>query len=503
MTANRAPTNSEVAYSREVISSSERMILLIQTTVGDLEKRKAELLGLISTHKAAISPLRSFPPEILAEIFVQFVSMVQVGRWRFERSPPLMLMGICSRWRWIVLDTPRLWTKILTPHSMIDSWINRSKELPLHLELELSWFTSDPALKALIPHSHRWEHVDFHLEPDSISVLAPVRSRLHSLKRLNLHFGNSNITGTVDFCEVAPQLTEIGLTGIRNPEVTIKLPWEQLRACTLDGSGITHYVLQHAKNLRGLHLDMSNLGMMARPWLELPGTSPHSDHLVLKVLIVEWSFDSDAEMDQFFSSITLPSLRTLKVRFNYPEPDDAEHAAAVDADRAELAFVLADFFKRSCTHLTTLELTGIPFSQSALIKCLVFSPSLVSLDIRFDSQWNTINEKLLRRLNVNHPKYILPCLRSLAIRGAVGLGIEAPLDALIASRRHIDPKHHKVAMLENLILSECSFFQIDGDYPWFQRFAPEGLNITRIWYTNSTQVDNSVSRISRALEAQI
>ncbi|KAF8870738.1 hypothetical protein BD779DRAFT_1721230 [Infundibulicybe gibba] len=81
------------------------MVSLIRTMADDLEKRKAELLDLISKHKAAILPLRSFPPELLAEIFVQFVDMVHGYRYSKDSSP-LMLMGICSQWRRIVLDTP-------------------------------------------------------------------------------------------------------------------------------------------------------------------------------------------------------------------------------------------------------------------------------------------------------------------------------------------------------------------------------------------------------------
>ncbi|KAF8880434.1 hypothetical protein BD779DRAFT_1427668, partial [Infundibulicybe gibba] len=77
----------------------------IQAMIEDLEKQKSELLGLVNTHKAAISSLKSFPPELLAEIFTQFVNMAT----DYGLTPPLMLMGICSWWRKIVVDTPRLW----------------------------------------------------------------------------------------------------------------------------------------------------------------------------------------------------------------------------------------------------------------------------------------------------------------------------------------------------------------------------------------------------------
>ncbi|KAF8877795.1 hypothetical protein BD779DRAFT_1677142 [Infundibulicybe gibba] len=448
-TANRAPTNSEVAYSWDIIRSSENMVALIQAMVGDLEKRKTELLDLVSKHKATISPLRSFPRSC----------------WSRYLNNPLQW----SIWRKIILDTPRLWTKVLTAHPKINSWITRSRELPLHLELDLSSSAFYQTLEALIPHSHRWQHIDFHLEPSSHSVLARVRTRLHSLKSLNLFFGDT--IGIVDFCEVAPQLTQVKLMQIYEP-IIIRLPWEQLRVCTLDNSEVARYVLQHAKNLRELHLDMSKLSgndpLIEPVMLDL---GPHSHHPELNILIIEWS-SMDPDINLFFSSITLPSLQTLQVCFDYPDFEDSD---CLDANQTKLALTLAGFFERSCAHLNTLKLTDISFSQDGLVKCLVFSPSLISLDIQFDSRWLGIGGTLLGRLNVNHPTCILPHLRSLALRHPVDILIEEPLDTLIASRRHIDPKHDGVALLEDLTL-ECSFFQLDKS-PRFHRFASEGLNI--------------------------
>ncbi|KAF8883101.1 hypothetical protein BD779DRAFT_1393896, partial [Infundibulicybe gibba] len=97
------------------INSIKKRVLVIQATVDDLAKQKAELLGLIDTHKAAISPLKHFPPELLAAVFTECMTMARAGdyythyRSRSLYCPPLMVMGVCSRWRKIVLDTPRLW----------------------------------------------------------------------------------------------------------------------------------------------------------------------------------------------------------------------------------------------------------------------------------------------------------------------------------------------------------------------------------------------------------
>ncbi|KAF8870726.1 hypothetical protein BD779DRAFT_510740 [Infundibulicybe gibba] len=210
---------------------------------------------------------------------------------------------------------------------------------------------------------------------------------------------------------------------------------------------------------------MSDLSWAEPPRLKMP-IGFHTLYLKLNILTVEWSSE-DPNINLFFSSITLPSLRTLDVHFDHQ-----------DIDRPELAYIMIRFFKRSCTRLRSLKLTKIPFPQSVLIECLASSPSLVSLDIGFDGIWNLLGKKLLDELNLDHdhPGYVFLHLRSLAFRGQADALIEGPMNALIASRRYIDPECDGITMLENLTL-ECKFDLI-GDPPRLHQFASEGLNIT-------------------------
>ncbi|KAF8880428.1 hypothetical protein BD779DRAFT_1473882 [Infundibulicybe gibba] len=355
-----------------------------------------------------------------------------------------------------------------------ESCPNRSGALPLLVNLNFICPGSHLALEALIPHSHRWERATLSIISDSNSDLARVRTRLDSLKYLSLYFGGT--TGTVDFCQVAPRLTEIELEEIHEP-VTIKLPWEQLEICTLDNAEITHYVLQHAKNLRVLHLST----YYGTPHLMSMPRNPHSYYQGLSTLNMWWR--RSAPGIQLFSSITLPSLQTLKICFGFFGFDkgmDNIRRANVEAGRAEVVPVLAGFFERSCAHLSTLTLTDIPFSQSGLIRCLELAPSLVSLDIQFDGECHgirTTNEELLRRLNVGHPNHILLRLHSLSLRGP-GMIPEELLDSLIASRRDIDPTNDGVALLENLTLERpIRHDWVKIQLP-FQRFVSGGLNFT-------------------------
>ncbi|KAF8877797.1 hypothetical protein BD779DRAFT_1409204, partial [Infundibulicybe gibba] len=108
---NRAPTDSEVARSRDVVNSAEKRVLQIQAEADNLAREELELSNLIKTHKAAISPLKRFPPELLAKIFVECTNLA-LDDWDYLHArtcPPLMLIGVCSRWREIASNTPQLW----------------------------------------------------------------------------------------------------------------------------------------------------------------------------------------------------------------------------------------------------------------------------------------------------------------------------------------------------------------------------------------------------------
>ncbi|KAF8882559.1 hypothetical protein BD779DRAFT_1674904 [Infundibulicybe gibba] len=120
----------------------------------------------------------------------------------------------------------------------------------------------------------------------------------------------------------------------------------------------------------------------------------------------------------------------------------------------------------------------IPFSESELIDCLAIVPSLVSLEIEFRGLGNTIDDRLLRILNVNLPGHILPRLSALVFQGPSRISGES-LDALVMSRRDINLVDDRVALLETLTL-DCSVPQGWSTHQFHsfnQRFLSKGLSI--------------------------
>ncbi|KAF8883539.1 hypothetical protein BD779DRAFT_1674476 [Infundibulicybe gibba] len=403
MTTNRAATDAEVAQSRNVIDSAEEKISLIQAAMADLAERIANTRRVIETHRTAISPLKAFPPELLVATFTEYLTVVGIP----APSPhPL------------THHSPSCGISDSTP--MVDLWLNQSRDLPLDLHFDLS--SGDASdLDALIPQAHRWGQVHFTLQTDSNSILSPVRGHLHSLKRLELSQLYTN--NTLDFCEQAPQLTEIQLGNVPNPPA-IKLPWEQLRNCTLGGSMITLYALQQARNIQTCHFEGMNEYV---PWASSPMPMPHICHSRLETLIISRWHSRDFHIRFFFSSLTLPSLQTFELYF----PN------VVEGFPTGLAHTLSGFFKRSAQRLTVLKLARIPFPPNDVINWLTLMPSLVSFCVKFLYEGDHyIDDNFLGRLSFDHTNRLLPCLNSLSLLGQSSFD-EISLHDLIASRRDV------------------------------------------------------------------
>ncbi|KAF8872299.1 hypothetical protein BD779DRAFT_1679782 [Infundibulicybe gibba] len=346
---------------------------------------------------------------------------------------------------------------------MVGLWVNRSKELPLDLKLDLS---SDDVsvLDALIPQAHRWERVDLALKPDHHSILAPVKGRLQLLKQLEV--SSTDTIGFLDFCKGAPQLTEIRLAGVLNP-ANIMLPWEQFRAIL--------YALERAKNIWACCLDMSTPAWWSVSEI-LPQLRCHS----LNTLIIYWR-PEDFRINEFFSSLTFLSLEYLEIRF-LPDPD---YLPFMDTRYlSELGPTLLKFFGQSSSHLIALTLDDLPVSTTQIVDYLAFMPSLISLDLKYARGEHVIEDEFMKRLTLNHANDLLPRLSTLSLRGQAEF-CEKSLDELITSRRDINPQDAKVPLLEKLVL-DC-FASRDWSFsepPSIHRFVSEGLDIKYGFYWN-------------------
>jgi hypothetical protein len=107
------------AWDRLTIASSlrehEEQLCTFQAEYRQILRctRKAE--STIQVHRNVFSPLRSLPPEILAEIFQNYV---QDSVDDDIQHSPFVISWVCRRWRDVALATSSIWTHLsLSPES--------------------------------------------------------------------------------------------------------------------------------------------------------------------------------------------------------------------------------------------------------------------------------------------------------------------------------------------------------------------------------------------------
>ncbi|KAJ7508268.1 hypothetical protein B0H11DRAFT_2184785 [Mycena galericulata] len=272
---NDVPSDAErIDVGRKIREDNE-----IERLRGVLDARLAEreqLLKHIEQHRAILSALQTFAPEILQEIF----SWTSPSSHVYTIPPlntqsPWNISWVCSQWRACSIFLPALWSNTvihyarngapLPPGSLdaLATQLERSVPYPLTIRLEPQCVA---ALDLLVEHSSRWQTIGFsNISTGMIMVLNKMQStRLQTTGTGSKEQQDVPIATPV-FVN-SPKLREVIIwPGASHPPPP--LPFEQLTRLRI---GITWnpHLLASARNLRELTLD----NLLERPAspIELP-----------------------------------------------------------------------------------------------------------------------------------------------------------------------------------------------------------------------------------------
>ncbi|KAJ7042966.1 hypothetical protein C8F04DRAFT_1075526 [Mycena alexandri] len=195
-----------------------------------------------SQPRAGVHPIQTLPPEILGEIFVDFLPP-------YPGLPPLsgllsphLLCRICRQWRAIALSTPRLWSAIRIDAFQNDSdaeqarkleilktWLTRSSNCPLSLSLSGASYAPllGDFIEAILAHRARWEHVDVLVPPKAAHLMRGEMPLLRSLTFGPILHYRGPTGASCSLFDHAPLLTDVVLGGnfFTNQ---MRFPWAQL-----------------------------------------------------------------------------------------------------------------------------------------------------------------------------------------------------------------------------------------------------------------------------------
>ncbi|KAJ7280592.1 hypothetical protein C8J57DRAFT_104715 [Mycena rebaudengoi] len=263
---NRSASNGRSTRSniRGRISELDARILALEEALAAVRLERQDLQTRLDAYKYTILTL---PTEITSEIFVHFLPPYPERPPAIGLSSPHILGQICRTWREIALSTPRLWRAInlslptKSPTMALDlvrTWLSRSKNCPLSISLQCSTGQLDvDAIQAIIPHSERWEHIDFILPIESLQLIGTDFPLLRSLTLgPTCYAGDTDSLVAISPFSNAPLLKQVTLTNAFGP-FEIQLPWSQITsifAYCLSLAECTK-ILQHSAALREFRCD--------------------------------------------------------------------------------------------------------------------------------------------------------------------------------------------------------------------------------------------------------
>ncbi|KAJ7483463.1 hypothetical protein FB451DRAFT_1364382 [Mycena latifolia] len=278
LSTNAAPEGPELAFVHSVVSNTgarladvENEISRLQARLQQLEEERAKLSSYYARNNAILSPLRRMPPEVLGEIFSWTLPPDRHGfeRLKFNtNSSPWLLAQISSRWRAVALSTPSLWSSIVinytdqhsNPLSRVKTQIERAHKLPIYFYGTEKWM-SQPQIEmfsCLAEHSARWDGLFIELTSDLVPLLASLRDRVPSLRRLGIQWDVPDSQAgveSIDCFQTAPSLSNVD---IYNEFGYVSIPAHQLTRYKLDSPWDVHTsILKLAYNLVEVRIDIS------------------------------------------------------------------------------------------------------------------------------------------------------------------------------------------------------------------------------------------------------
>ncbi|KIM80696.1 hypothetical protein PILCRDRAFT_9501 [Piloderma croceum F 1598] len=241
-------------------------------------------------------------------IFLRYNDENNVPYIRLNKVP-LLLGGVCSRWRTIALSTLRLWNsfaltiqpKYLKSDTMMaKTWLARAGRCPLTIRLGSRGDYQNPMrllMKVFLLHCEQWYDIHISTPLPVLESLRPAKSRLPRLQRLSL---DVELYEPLHIFECAPRLQWLKLAWSLDPSM-VKAPWSQIEYFDMGGCKID-------RCLKLLHAT-SNLEMCV---VNLMTSEPHLSHSSVQLLHLR-SMTVRGDPTYFFDELLLPQLHEISI----------------------------------------------------------------------------------------------------------------------------------------------------------------------------------------------
>ncbi|KAK7019545.1 hypothetical protein R3P38DRAFT_2713639 [Favolaschia claudopus] len=228
-----------------------------------LEREELHASRHIKLCQFALAPIRRIPPEVLSQIFLEFVALLEhENQITNIRNGVWLLTHICSYWRAVALSTPAIWATChfqcgrplgpppfgeadagpLEPSEntvhVVEEWLHRTKTHPLSIHfgcLDASHRGFIPCfriMEAFLAKSAQWVELKLQIQEAFYSYFLPVLefNHLPNLTKLKIYAAFSMETQIYASFQTAPKLQWVELKGFTSVDVSmsVTLPWKQI-----------------------------------------------------------------------------------------------------------------------------------------------------------------------------------------------------------------------------------------------------------------------------------
>ncbi|KAF7346017.1 F-box domain-containing protein [Mycena sanguinolenta] len=417
---------SRLEMERRVQESELRLKSLESalTSLMELRDRERAVLDML---KYLLSPIYTLPAELLAEVFERAIDAETHIMDVFRVSQ------VCSDWRQIAHDTPRLWTRGISvtldnkgdrrEQAHTDgwkAWLARSAALtiPIALRLESADICHD-LLGEVLKTASRWRYLRLDLPDHGLTLIRRLaQHKLDSLEGLDLEDRDfiEPLGGVIPSFTTAPRLRKLRMGIYSSLPTPILVPWSNLTDLTLHHCPTPDLALDVLAPCTGLAMII----VRTSGWLE--SVLPRSDTLVLAHLdaLTFVLFGDAKHFTPFFGSLSTPALQRVCVDF--AEMRTTEHWT-------EARFTA---FQLRAPNITWLELLYADLTSDDFAAAILHAPSLTHLKLFRCSCFDDTAITALRYEDGVAP--LAPRLNCLVLEGMLHDVSDDILASMIASR---------------------------------------------------------------------
>jgi hypothetical protein len=342
------------------VSEAEDTLADLTAFTKKVKEMNEQMAKKVDRYRIVLHPIRSLHPECLARIFEACVSE-GVGNWeeyfsgpqlvtsqekplqRPSDGDPWTLSKICTQWRKVTMDNPRLWSNIalfvpeksafgtdsprLGPSSLLNLQLARSKDIPLSIAIHgFGAKTSIPVLQGIMFQSYRWKSLYMDIPYPTLEVfnqitqaqLLPNLEELYYSNRTSRWVqGGTSGQGSqdphlpfLDNFHLAPNLRRVCV----DPHFLMHTP---ALAAKID-----HYIIP----LREFTIQLSATAADQRQDEHSQSVDKHLKAASLTVNMTSWTIQDLSRCDQLLTTFqTIPSLTSLYL-------SDGRNAVSEDMD---------------------------------------------------------------------------------------------------------------------------------------------------------------------------